>query len=88
MAEFGDATIEDLGDGRLKVVRADDVIGMSLELLATAGESLPVDEAGNILLAGDTAYRYRPVRFAAGQHMVDASGPCRILVCERVMADG
>jgi hypothetical protein len=79
---YGDATIVRLDDGTLSITRADPIIGMSLELLAQAGDNLPVDESGCILLAGDPAYQYRPIRFAG--LTTDASGPCRILVCQRV----
>lgn len=86
MADYGDATITRHDDGRLTVGRADPVIGISLELLAQAGERLPVDASGCILLASDPRYRYRPVRFAG--LLADASGPCRVLVCEREPREG
>lgn len=79
---YGDAEIIRNPDGSPCVVRADPVIGMSLELLATAGEHLPVDADGCLLLGGDPDYRYRPVRFAG--LTIEASGPCWMLVCERV----
>jgi hypothetical protein len=83
MDDYGDAVVTRHDDGRLTVDRADPVIGVSLELLATAGNLLLVDDDGCILLAGDSQYRYRPVRFAG--LTVDSSGPCRVLVCERVV---
>lgn len=79
---YGDAVITRQEDGCLVVERADPVIGVSLQLLAEAGESLPVDESGCILLAGDPRYRYRPLRFAGTA--IDHSGPVGVLVCERV----
>jgi hypothetical protein len=84
MSEYGDAEIVRAEDGRIEVVRADPVIGISLELLASAGDGLAVDDSGCLLLAGDSRYRYRPVRFAGVT--AEASGPCRVLVCERVTA--
>lgn len=85
--KYGDATITTAygADGKIEryvVERADPVIGMSLELLAQAGWTLPVDESGCILLAGDPRYRYRPVRFAGTT--IDSQGPVAVLVCERV----
>jgi hypothetical protein len=62
-------------DDTLTVVSADPIIAISPRLLAEAdAETLPVDDDGLIWLAGDSRYRYRPVRFALG----------RIVVCERV----
>lgn len=84
MADYGDAVITSIGGGSLIVERADDVIGISTQLLADAGDNLLVDEAGCILLAGDPRYRYRPVRFAS-MAIVDSRGPCHVLVCERVV---
>lgn len=82
MADYGDAAITRQEDGRLVVERADDVIAISLELLAAAGNELPVDESGCILLAGDPRYRYRPVRFVGRPD--DPTETARMLVCERV----
>jgi len=87
MAEpYGNATFKQHDDGRIEVVHADRVIGITLELLAEAGENLPVDQTGCILLAGYPEHRYRPVRFAG--LMPDQSGSARVLVCEKVTADG
>lgn len=81
--EYGTATLERQADGRVVVVQANRVIGISMELLAQAGNNLHVDMSGCLLLAGDPNYRYRPVRFSADP-IVGASGPCAVLVCQRV----
>lgn len=87
MIEYGDAVVTRRDDGRLTVDRADPVIGISVELLAQAGEHMPVDDDGCIWLAGDPAHRYRPVAFARGT--VGSLGPGLaggrpdMLVCER-----
>lgn len=74
MDDYGTAIVE-LVDGRPRIVEADDTIGVAPELLANSDDDgLPVDSDGCIVLAGDPAYRYRPVRFAAH----------RVVVCERV----
>jgi hypothetical protein len=69
---YGDATMTRQADGTISV-QADDVIGVSFELLHQI-------ESGHVrdgLLVLDTAgeYRYRPVSFA-----LDG----RVVVCERV----
>jgi hypothetical protein len=82
-ADYGDATFTRHDDGRVTVDHADDVVGISLDLLAMAEAAhLPVDDAGCILLAGDPRYRYRPVRFATDPG--DPTEMVRVLVCERV----
>lgn len=79
---YGDAEIRRHDDGRLVVLRADDVIGVAVELLAQADDgSLPVDGDGCIWLAGDPTWRYRPVRFDAPP---GADGRPVVVVCERV----
>lgn len=92
MPDYGDATITRHDDGRVTVDRADDTIGIYVELLAEAeAGGLPVDDDGNIWLAGDARYRYRPVRFARatlgplGPGL--AGGQPQIVVCERVVPD-
>lgn len=85
---YGDAEIRKHEDGHLEIVRADDVIGISLELLVEAvGQTLAVGGDGLLWLCGDPAYRYRPVRFVAhigGLPPGTAVEGCRMLVCERV----
>lgn len=85
---FGDAVVRRHDDGRLEVVEADDVIGISLELLVEAvGSGIWVDGDGHLWLAGDPRYRYRPVRLWARVgnvppgHAVEGA---RMLICERV----
>jgi hypothetical protein len=85
---YGDAEMRRHDDGRIEVLRADDVIGISLELLVEAvGQGLQVDADGFLWLGGDGAYRYRPVRFASSVHGLPpgtAAEGARVLVCERV----
>jgi hypothetical protein len=85
---YGDATFRRYDDGRVVVQKADDVIGVSLELLASAAEGLLwVDRDGLLWLAGDYRYRYRPVRFEPlfGDLPEDAAVEgVSILICERV----
>lgn len=82
MADWGDAIVSRHMDGRVSVLRADPVIGISLALLAQDSVNLPVDDTGCILLAGDRRYRYRPIRLAPLPN--EATGQPRVLVCERV----
>lgn len=90
MADYGDVVFTQHDDGRVTVDRADDMIGISVELLARAEPgSLPVDGEGCIWLAGDSNYRYRPVRFDTpslfrpeGSRL--AGGHPQVVVCERV----
>lgn len=89
METYGTAEIRRHEDGRLEVVHADPVIGISLELLAqaVAGDGLSVDGNGYLWLGGDPRYKYRPVRFEASVHGLGAElavEGCRVLVCERV----
>lgn len=85
---YGGAVVRKRDDGRLEVVEADDVIGISVELLnEDLGFGLWVDGEGLLWLAGDPEYRYRPVRFIAkieGLQPGDAIEGARMLVCERV----
>lgn len=86
---YGDAEVRRLDDGNLVVARADDVIGISVELLAEAlGVGLWVDGEGLLWLAGDPKYKYRPVRFADtfthGLTADSAVEGARVVVCERV----
>lgn len=85
---YGDAEIRQLDDGTLEIVRADDVIGISVELLAEAlGSGLWVDGDGLLWLAGDPTYKYRPVRFATFARGLTADSAVegtRVIVCERV----
>jgi hypothetical protein len=74
MADFGTATIL-MVDGTPTVTQADDVIGVSVELLG-ACERWCFGPDGLFWLDPVGEYRYRPVRFAT-----DHAG---ILVCERV----
>lgn len=80
---YGDAEIRKHDDGTLEVVRADDVIGISVELLDEAvGHGLAVGDDGLLWLAQDPRYRYRPVRFV--HHRQFGAEGARMLVCERV----
>lgn len=78
-AAYGDADIERLPDGRVRVTRADEVIGISVdELLAEADPQwLYVDPDGNLVIAGQVAYA--PIGFAS-----DNEGAARIVICRRV----
>ncbi|MFG2070984.1 hypothetical protein ACGFKZ_29405 [Micromonospora tulbaghiae] len=78
---YGDATVRRNPDGTLTVTHADRVVGVSVELLAVAGDRLPVDGGGAIALAGDPEHRYLPVRFAAAN---GPRGPVAVVVCQRV----
>lgn len=77
--EFGDADLVLRDDGRVVVERADDVIGISVGLLAQM-EGCPVDGEGRLWLAGDPDYQYRPVGFAAPT----PGGGLGWVVCRRV----
>lgn len=85
---YGDAELRKHDDGRIEVVRADDVIGISVELLAQSlGAGLWVGGDGLLWLAGDPRYRYRPTRFVCNLHGLsvdEAVEGARVLVCERV----
>jgi hypothetical protein len=85
---YGDAEMRKRDDGSLEVLNADDVIGISVELLAEAvGFGLWVGGDGLLWLAGDPRCRYRPVRFVAkvaGLTPSEAVEGTRMLVCERV----
>ncbi len=85
---YGDAELRRLDDGRTEVVRADDVIGISVELLAeAAGWGLWIGGDGLLWLAGNPEYRYRPVRFVSNLNGLgpdEAVEGMRVLVCERV----
>lgn len=85
---YGDAEIKRHDDGHFEVIRADDVIGVSIELLHEAlGAGLYVDGDGLLWLAGDPTYRYRPVRFVANLFNLasdEAVEGTRYIVCERV----
>lgn len=86
---YGDATITRLDDGTIVVERADDVIGISVELLQQAlGAGLWVGADGLIWLAGNPEYRYRPVRFVSRLNGLSpnqaAAEGARVIVCERV----
>ena len=86
---YGSAVLRRHHDGRIEVVSADDVIAISMELLEEAlglATGLYVDHLGNIWLAGDPNYRYRPVRFESPDYP-EGSKPVegrRFLICERV----
>jgi hypothetical protein len=85
---YGDATLRKLDDGRIEVLDADDVIGISVELLVAAlGDGLWIGGDDMIWLGGSQDYRYRPVRFVpmvAGLTADTAVEGTRVLVCERV----
>lgn len=85
---YGAAEVVRREDGTLKVVRADEVIGISVELLAEAlGFGLLVGDDGLLWLGGDPAYRYRPTRFVAPALGLTSKLPvegARVVVCERV----
>jgi hypothetical protein len=74
VADYGTATIL-VVDGKPTVTQADDVIGVTVDLLAEC-ERWCFGPDGLFWLDPGGEYRYRPVRFAT-----DAPG---ILVCERV----
>ncbi len=79
---YGDMVLQSNDDGSVTVLRADPVIGVSVQLLAQADPlQVAVDPAGNLVFARQTAYR--PVGFATGR-IVDAGGPMLVLVCEKV----
>lgn len=78
--DWGTAHVE-ICDGWPVVVAADDVVGITFELLAqSADDAFPVQADGCILLAGDPAFRYRPTRVGC----LEPGGTARVLVCERV----
>lgn len=91
---YGDAELKieynaETGVGYPRVVRADDVIAVTIELLAqeTGGRGLWIGGDGLLWLAGDADYRYRPVRFIS--HVSGLPVDCmaegaRLLVLERV----
>jgi hypothetical protein len=85
---YGDATFVQHDDGRIEVTHADEVIGISIELLYQAvGFGLWVGGDGLLWLAGNPEYRYRPTRFVAKVHGLsrdEAVEGSRVLVCERV----
>jgi hypothetical protein len=74
VADYGTATIL-VVDGKPTVTQADDVIGVTVDLLAEC-ERWCFGPDGLFWLDAGGEYRYRPVRFAT-----DAPG---VLVCERV----
>jgi len=87
MADYGDAVLQRHADGRVTVERADDVIGISADLLAELRNgadpaAVGVTTDGHLALGSDRSAVYRPVRFVleGHQHVV--------LVCERVTAGG
>lgn len=75
MAEFGEATILTAADGSLVVERADDVVGVTVQLLAEFPQ-WGFGPDGLLWLTPSGEYRYRPLRFATRVPGV--------LVCERV----
>lgn len=78
MADYGDATITKNDDGTFTVVHADDVIGISVQLLAEADPAaLRVTSEGHLSMGSDGLTLYRPVRF-------DPASGTRVLICERV----
>lgn len=85
---YGSAEIRRHDDGRLEVVRADDVIGITSELVFDVDASLWVDSDGLLLLAGDPRYRYRPVRFANAPGLTFPTRGVQVVVCERVVSGG
>ncbi len=70
------AVIRQHDDGRVEVLDGPRLAEFSLEMLATPGLPVFVDEAGNLSLAGQVIYR--PVRFRQdlGGHIT--------LICQRV----
>ena len=73
MADYGDCDVRRREDGELEVIRADQTIGVTAELLVqAAGNGLTVDSSGRLVIAGQV--RYIPVRF-------DLDG--RVVVCVR-----
>lgn len=73
MADYGEVDVRRGDDGQLEVIRADQTIGITAELLAeAAGQGLATDASGRLVIAGQV--RYTPVRFDQGG---------RIVVCER-----
>lgn len=86
VSEYGAATVKRHDDGSVTVVEADTVIGIAVELLTEGRAQLPVGADGCIALAGDPAYRYRPVRFEPSPGDQFTGGPVAVVVCERVEA--
>ena len=79
---YGDMVVERRPDGSVVVVRADQTVGISVQVLAEADPGVvTVDPAGNLVFAQQVAYR--PVGFG-GDRIVDAGGPMLVLVCEKV----
>ena len=86
---YGSAEVLKHEDGTLELVHADDVIGISVELLAGAlgTDGLWVGGDGLLWLCGDPRWRYRPVRFHSSAHGLEAEQAVegvRFVVCERV----
>lgn len=80
MADYGSATITRKDDGSYTVERADDVIGIAVEVLADADPAaLRVTSEGHLSMGSDGLTLYRPVRF-------DPASGTRVLVCEQVSA--
>lgn len=82
MLPYGDATIERLPDGRLRVTRADEVIGIDVEMLVEVSKgdgprALYADPDGNLVMCGQVGYA--PIGFAP-----DSTGAARVVICRRV----
>lgn len=88
MSAWGTAVLTRRDDGRVSVESADDVIAISVDLLASEDAELFVGQDGLLWLAGDSNYRYRPVRFAPRIDIDGTDFPAvkgvMALVCERV----
>lgn len=77
MADYGDVVLKRHDDGRIEVIEAPDLVGVSVELLAQADlTGMWVASDGTLCLAGQAWYR--PVRFDG------MAGRPSVLVCERV----
>lgn len=74
---YGALTVVRHDDGRVDVTDMDPVIGITVQLLAEAVVGLSVDPDGNLVIAGQCAYR--PVGFASSN-----GGRADIVVCQRV----
>jgi hypothetical protein len=69
MADYGSVDVTRHDDGRLEVLRADQTIGVSAELLVeAAGQGLATDVDGRLVIAGQACYK--PLRFEEGGRVV------------------
>lgn len=83
-SSYGTVMIELHENGLVKVVQADDIIGIALDLLGNPDSRLWADSDGVLRFPhdGPEDYRYRPLGFAPA--FGSGAGPARVLICERV----